>query len=152
MYNKILLPVDSGEVTNNVINYALEIGNQFKSTMHILGVIDTRRSENMSKAVGELGRKSSERQNAEQSKKEVAEESISIVSKQANEIGLETKESLASGEPAEVILSYAENHDISLVVISAAGRSAVGKFVTGNTAGKIARGAKMPVLLVRENE
>lgn len=53
------------------------------------------------------------------------------------------------GPAAEIIIEYANNHSVDLIVMSTHGRSGLQRWVYGSVAGKVLRGAYHPVLLVR---
>jgi nucleotide-binding universal stress UspA family protein len=51
--------------------------------------------------------------------------------------------------PAEEILDYAEKESISLIVMATHGRTGIRRWTLGDTANKVARASKTPVLLIR---
>ncbi len=53
--------------------------------------------------------------------------------------------------PAEEILDYAEKENISLIVMATHGRTGIRRWTLGDTANKVARASKSPVLLIRAN-
>lgn len=53
------------------------------------------------------------------------------------------------GLPAETIIDYARQHEVSLIVMSTHGRTGLARWVYGSVADKVLRGAPCPVLLVR---
>ncbi|GAB4415345.1 MAG: universal stress protein [Anaerolineae bacterium] len=53
------------------------------------------------------------------------------------------------GLPAEAIIDYARQHEVSLIVMSTHGRTGLARWVYGSVADKVLRGAPCPVLLVR---
>lgn len=55
------------------------------------------------------------------------------------------------GEPAEEILTYAEKHNIDLIVMGTHGSGDLIDFLVGDTAKKVMRKAKCPVLTVRDD-
>ncbi len=54
-----------------------------------------------------------------------------------------------SGKAAEEIVRYADENNVSLIVMSSRGLSARGPWALGSVAGKVVRGTRKPVLLVR---
>jgi nucleotide-binding universal stress UspA family protein len=56
------------------------------------------------------------------------------------------------GDPAQVILTYAETHRVDLVVLCSHGRSTLGRWVLGSVADHLSRHAAMPVLVLREHD
>jgi nucleotide-binding universal stress UspA family protein len=53
--------------------------------------------------------------------------------------------------PAEDIVDYAEKENVSLIIMATHGRTGIKRFALGNTADKVARISKIPVLLIRGN-
>lgn len=53
------------------------------------------------------------------------------------------------GPAAETIIDYARQQAIDLIVMATHGRSGLQRWVYGSVAGKVLRGADLPVLLVR---
>ncbi len=53
------------------------------------------------------------------------------------------------GPPAETIIEYAYRHPVELIVMATHGRSGLKRWMYGSVAGKVLRGANVPVLLVR---
>lgn len=56
---------------------------------------------------------------------------------------------IETGNAGEVIIDYASNHDIDLIVMATHGRSGLKRWVYGSVAEKVLRAALQPVLLVR---
>jgi nucleotide-binding universal stress UspA family protein len=54
---------------------------------------------------------------------------------------------VAVGPPAEAILSYAQKHDVDLIVMSTHGRSGIQRWLLGSVATKVVERAVMPVLV-----
>lgn len=152
MYENILVPIDGSEQSIQATDHALEIARQFGSTVHALYVIDDRYAERASEMMGELSRDSSELQEIKEHRENLGNEQTSKVVERAHEVNLDAEHAVLSGDPADVITEYAKNEKIDLIVIGARGRSAVGKFLMGDVAGKVARHATTPVMLVRTDK
>jgi nucleotide-binding universal stress UspA family protein len=152
MYDTILVPVDGSEQSERAVDHAIAIAEQFESTVHALYVIDDRYAGRASEAVSELSRNSPERNELEQQRKQAGNELTESVLERARERGVDTENAVMSGDPAEIITDYAKAEAIDVIVLGARGRSAVGKFLLGDVAGKVARHATTPVLLVRADE
>jgi len=152
VYEKILVPVDEGEIADRAVNHALEIAEKFDSELHVIYVADNRASNHLSKSVSELSLDAPERRELDEQRKQTGKKLTGTVVDRANERGIANKCVIIGGNPAEVITEYATQEGMSAIVIGAKGRSAVGKFLLGDVAGKVARHAKMPVLLVRPNQ
>ena len=66
--------------------------------------------------------------------------------------GLKVVISIRFGQPADEILTYAQELGCDMIVMSTHGRSGVGRWVYGSVADKVLRGSKIPVLLIRVQE
>ncbi|WP_122089554.1 universal stress protein [Halalkalicoccus subterraneus] len=152
MYETILVPVDGSEQADRAVDHSIEIARQFGSTVHALSVLDDRSTGRMSQAINELSHDAPERQEMEQRREEAGSELTDVVVERAREAGLDAEGVVRSGDPAEVITDYAREESMDLIVMGARGRSAVGKFLLGDVAGKVARHATTPVMLVRPDE
>jgi nucleotide-binding universal stress UspA family protein len=152
MYETVLVPVDGSEQSERAVDHALEIAEKFESTLHVLHAIDDRGSGRAAEAVSELSRNASERQEMNERRKQAGTELTDGVIERAREATIDAEAVVLRGDPAEVITDYAEQKEIGLIVLGARGRSAVGKFLLGNVAGKVARHATTPVLLVRPDQ
>jgi nucleotide-binding universal stress UspA family protein len=56
---------------------------------------------------------------------------------------------LESGEAAAVLLDYAEENDVDLLILGSHGRTGVERFLLGSTTEKVIRSAPCPVLVVK---
>ncbi|MDS0300341.1 universal stress protein [Halogeometricum sp. S1BR25-6] len=152
MYETILVPVDESELSERVVEQALEIAERFDSTVRAMHVVDDRGASHASKSVNELARDADERREIDERRQEAGSELTERVAAQGDERGVPVEQVVLVGDPAEVITDYADEEDVDLIVLGAKGRSAVGKFLLGDVAGKVARHARTQVLLVRSDE
>lgn len=63
-----------------------------------------------------------------------------------------TRLEVAVGDPAEQIIASADRFDSDAIVIASHGRGALGRWTFGSVADRLARGADVPVLLMRPTE
>ena len=152
MYVTILVPTDGSERSREAADHAIEIARKFDGTIHALSVIDDRGSGRMSQAVNELSHDAPERREMDQRREEAGTELTGEIAERAREAGVDAEGIVHSGDPADVITDYAQENGIDLIVLGARGRSAVGKFLLGDTAGKVARHATTPVMLIRTDD
>lgn len=152
MYDAILVPTDGSEQSARAADHTLQIARQFGSTVHALSVLDDRSTGRMSQSINELSHDAPERQEMEQRREEAGTELTDEITGRAREAGLDAEGVVRSGDPADVITDYAAEEGMDLIVMGARGRSAVGKFLLGDVAGKVARHATTPVMLVRPDE
>lgn len=152
MYETILVPTDGSEQSTEAADHAIEIARQFGASVHALAVLDDRSTGRMSQAVTELSHDAPERQEMDRRREEAGTELTDEIVERAREAGVDAEGVVRSGDPAETITDYATEERMDLIVLGARGRSAVGKFLLGDVAGKVARHATTPVLLVRPDE
>ncbi|MEM4780589.1 MAG: universal stress protein [Halalkalicoccus sp.] len=149
MYGTILLPVDGSEQSERAADHAIEVASKFDSRLSVLHVVDDRGSGRAATAVSERSRNAPERQEMERRRKRAGDDLTAGVVERAREAGVDAEGIVLEGDPADVITDHATEEGIDLIVLGARGRSAVGKFLLGDTAGKVARHATTPVMLVR---
>lgn len=152
MYERILVPTDGSEQSVRATDHALEIARQFDSAVHAIHVVDDQGAGRAAEAVSELSPNSPERREMEERRESAGNELTDAVVERAREAGLDAHGEVLHGEPADQITEYAKVNGIDLVVLGARGRSAVGKFLLGSVAGKVARHATTPVMLIRADE
>jgi nucleotide-binding universal stress UspA family protein len=81
----------------------------------------------------------------EQEPKELSADIRSLLESEAVEFRIEA----VAGKPAREIVSYAEEHDISEIVIGSHGREGVSRVLLGNVAENVVRRAPTTVIVVR---
>lgn len=59
---------------------------------------------------------------------------------------------VATGDPAEVIVAEAESRGIGAIVIASHARGAIGRWMFGSVADRVARTSTVPVVILREDE
>jgi nucleotide-binding universal stress UspA family protein len=152
MYERILVPTDGSEQSASAADHALEIARQFGSAVHAVHVVDDRGPGRAAEAVSELSPRAEEREEGQERLERAGDELTAAITERAREAGLDAHGEVLHGEPADQITEYAKANDMDLIVLGARGRSAVGKFLLGSVAGKVARHASTPVMLVRVDE
>jgi nucleotide-binding universal stress UspA family protein len=142
MYEKILVPLDGSELAEVALPYAEELAGRLGSEIVLVYVMkpgsDAAEGQNhhlhefyMQKMV-ESTKYSIERNFANSSEKEIKVEPV-----------------ILTGDPAEQIIKYAEQEDVSLIIMATHGRSGITYWALGSVADKVARAVKRPVALIR---
>jgi nucleotide-binding universal stress UspA family protein len=72
------------------------------------------------------------------------------VAARVQERGVAVRVVAVDGRPHSAITQYAEDAGVDLIVISARGHSGLSRWLMGSVADRVARGSKVPVLLVRD--
>jgi nucleotide-binding universal stress UspA family protein len=67
-------------------------------------------------------------------------------------VGPTITKQLETGDPADVILTVAENHDIDLIIMGSRGLGAMARFLRGSTSTKVSAHAPCAVLVVHPKD
>ena len=128
MYKRMLVPLDGSPLAAKVLPFAKQIGNNLKLEVIFLHVCGHGQSVS----------------------KFICESYIEHVAELSG-TQLKARGDVARGDLAKAIITYAEKHDIDLLLLATHGQSGFGRWTTGSTAHKIVTTSKFPVLLVRPN-
>lgn len=143
MYDDILLPTDGSPAMGSIIEQGIHQATQNEAILHALYVVDVRAfmmlpEETANEVVTIL--------------EQEGKEAVQAVQSQAEEHEVEVTTDVVVGVPHEAILSYAEEHDIALIVMGTHGQTGDEKRVVGSVAEEVIRKAEVPVLVVRMSE
>jgi nucleotide-binding universal stress UspA family protein len=143
MYKKILVPLDTSELAEMALPYAVELAVKLGSELVLLHVgtladgPDTADHNvylnNITTATEQKIKKS--RELPPGAKVKVTSEILGSPSIVTN--------------PPEEILEYAEKEKVSLIVMATHGRTGISRWALGSTANQVARAAKCSILLIR---
>ncbi|AGB37252.1 universal stress protein [Natronococcus occultus] len=134
MYQHVLVPTDGSDGTRRAITHALTIANRFDATVHALSVVPE----------GPLG--------ALEDRADVtagARRAVERVEREATRDGIPVRTATKTGVPHEVILEYAEDEGIDMLVLGTQGRTGLDRVLVGSVAERIVRLADVPVVTVR---
>lgn len=140
MYKHVLLPTDGSEAAANAADEAFDVVTNNDATLHFLFVVD--------ETAGPLNvRGGDERfEQAEAEGQEVVDEAV----ERAEQAGIKSVTgSVQQGTPYEVILDYAEEIGIDLIIMGTHGRSGLDRHLLGSVTEKVVRRANPSVLTVR---
>ena len=76
-------------------------------------------------------------------------EATSYVEKIAKDAGMEVESRVLKGDPAEKIVTFAEDNNIDMIIMGSLGKGGYERLVMGSVSEKVMRHAKIPVLVVR---
>lgn len=143
MYDRILLPTDGSAGMGSIVEQCFHQALLNDATVHAIYVIDVRSYMMLPEETGAqvAGLLESDGQRA-----------LEAVEQRAEGTDVTVVTELAAGVPHEVILSYADAHDIDLIVMGTHGRTGDEQRVVGSVAEAVVRHATMPVLTVRMSE
>jgi nucleotide-binding universal stress UspA family protein len=140
VYDDILIPTDGSEAVETAIVHAFDLADRYDATVHALYVVDDSR--------GGAGLMRVDGQDTVSELRTMGEETVDAIATRGTERGLTVETAVNTGLPHEGILDYADDNDISLLVMSSRGRSGVSRFVFGSVTERVVRLSDRPVLVV----
>ena len=127
MWEKILVPLDGSDLSELALPYAEELAAAFDSEVVLLYV--TEPAEEQYRHMHQL----------------YVEKLAGQVRNRINKVS----PLVLSGKPAEEIIGYVEKNDVSLIIMTAHGRSGITPWAAGGIASKVLHATKVPLLFIR---
>ena len=141
MYKKILAPLDGSEFSECSLEHVRTVatGCQVPEVI-LLRVVEPVRE------TYELGE--DWRRDVEGKAQAEAKDYLAKVADDLKKGGVAAETTVVSGQPAEVILDYAKQNQVELIIMSTHGRSGVSRWAFGSVADRVLRHSAVPVLIV----
>ncbi|WP_227380986.1 universal stress protein [Haladaptatus halobius] len=134
MYDAVLFPTDGSEIATQALEHAISHAQVYNASFYVLYVIDTR----FYSTSGE------EFERETLSGEQILDETEAAASSQ----GIAATTAVRDGNPADEIVSYANDQDIDLIIMATHGRKSVDRFLHGSITETVLRTAEQPVLAV----
>jgi nucleotide-binding universal stress UspA family protein len=144
MYTKILVPLDSSELSECSLEHVKEVAAPGTSEVVLLRVLEPI-TANDAAAWSQAGYTIPD---VQAQNRVNAEKYLSQAAKKLSDHGISTKVEVIDGRAAESILDYAEKQKIELIVISTHGRSGISRWTFGSVADRVVRHSPIPVLVI----
>lgn len=144
MFDRILVPTDGSNPAQPAVEMALELAEIHDATLHVLYIVDQPTS------VSGTGEGFSGLDNLLNALEEEGHEVTKEVAEQAQAHDIETTAAVRRGNPHDDILTYANKHDIGLIVMGTHGRTGIKRALLGSVTEDIVRHAEIPVLTVHQ--
>lgn len=139
MYDDVLVPTDGNRRMDRVIDEAIELAAQSDATVHALHAIDDAAYASIPEEARDAVRDRLREDGADATRS---------VAERALEAGLETRREIRTGPPAHVVVAYAVENDVDLIVMGTHGRTGYERYLLGSVAERVVRSAPMSVLTV----
>lgn len=144
---KILLPTDFSRCADQALTHAWKLAKQYDCELHILHAIvlhedDPHNAAHHFQNIDEIHSKI-KKTASEMMDTNIEAHSGEVTVVKAQERGI---------APATVIMEYAKEHDIDLIVMGTHGRRGLEHFLLGSVAEEVVRLAQCPVMTIREEE
>jgi nucleotide-binding universal stress UspA family protein len=147
LIKRILVPLDGSKVAEQIIPHAEELAKVMRGEVILFQAYETL----LRMMSGEAFRSMSEEEVKEANKRreEAAKGYLETIAGPFREKGLTVSEVVASGDPADVILDYAESSAVDMITMSTHDLSGIKRWVFGSVTDKGLHAGDMPVLVVR---
>jgi len=144
MYDRILLPTDGSDGTEQALSHATEIAAGRDATIHALSVVDRRLY---------LAADEDQKSELQAAMQDDAEAAVERVADGAAAAGVDCTTAVRDGVPYRVILEYAAETPVDLVVMGTHGRSGRDKLANlGSVTERVVENTDTPTLVVRIEE
>jgi nucleotide-binding universal stress UspA family protein len=144
VFTRILIPTDGSDVVTPAIKTALDIAKTYDATLHALFIVDPPSS------VASAGDGFTGLDNLLDELEEEGNTATDAIADQAVDCDIETTTAVRRGNPHDDILTYANNHEIDLIVMGTHGRTGVKRALLGSVTEDVVRHAEIPVLTVHQ--
>ena len=141
MYDRILLPTDGSDGTDQALSHAVAIAEGRNATIHTLSVVDRRLY-----LAADEGQKSE----LKATMQDDAQAAVERVADGAAAAGVDHTTAVRDGVPYREILAYATETPVDLVVMGTHGRSGRDKLANlGSVTERVVENTDTPILVVR---
>jgi nucleotide-binding universal stress UspA family protein len=144
MYDRILLSTDGTVASEDAEAHALALAEATGATLHALYVVD---EDVVTAYSGD--EYVNEAEGPEHGLEEHGEETLSRVESDTTAAGVEFVDAMETGQPAETIVDYAEEHDVDLVVLGTKRRAEEYRSLLGSVTDRVLRLTARPVTVVK---
>ena len=142
MYKRILVPTDDVESMAPVFEHAAEIAAERDATIHVLYAVDKRAFLTLDDSM---------KDDVERQLTDRGDETVAAAAERLREAGVDVVTECRSGDPSDVILDYAAEADVDLVVMGTR-RGDYEQNMLGSVSRTVAGSASVPVLTVNVAE
>ncbi len=142
-FKKILLGYDGSESSKKALEKAIKLSKTLDAELHIVGVIKPFEFA----AIDYIPPEEIEKYEEEELKKEevILKEAIEI----AKSDGINATFRVMEGDPAEELMTYADENGCDLIVVGKRGKGGFKRLLLGSTAGNLVKYANQSVLVVK---
>jgi nucleotide-binding universal stress UspA family protein len=142
-YKKILLGYDGSEPSKKALSKAIELAKEFNAQLCIVGVVRPFEFA----AIDFIPPEEIEEYEREEISKE--EKYLKEAAQKAREEGIEPNLKVMEGEPAEELMTYADENGCDLIIVGYRGAGGFKRMLLGSTAGNLVKYANQSVLVVK---
>ncbi|WP_048601869.1 universal stress protein [Rubeoparvulum massiliense] len=146
MFKKILVAIDGSNQGNKALDSAIAIAQGAEGELHIMHVI--KNDMVPSYVLAELSTISFQVDFIEVARKH-GDTILELAAEKAKQAKLTTYTHLLEGDPARMISSFAEEHDMDLIVLGSRGLTQMKEWMLGSVSHRVSQYAEKPILIVK---
>jgi nucleotide-binding universal stress UspA family protein len=143
MYKKILAPLDGSKLSEHTLDHLSELLTSSSDN----GVVLLRVVEPVTVLYAGGPEATVTTQRAQKQLEADAADYLNKLKSRLKRKGLSVETAVIVGIPADVILDYANQHKVNLIIMSTHGRSGISRWFFGSVAERVIRHATVPVLI-----
>ncbi|MEW5918713.1 MAG: universal stress protein, partial [Gemmatimonadota bacterium] len=146
IFRRVLVPLDGSDMAVEILPHVLSLATPNETTLVLFSVIDPRLA--LQPTAVDVRFESQRIETLVESVRRVTEERLTRLADElrVNRVDV-SLDVVVDAQPAQRILTDAEERQIDLIALATHSRRALGRFLIGGTADKVIRGAHVPVLV-----
>ena len=152
MFERILLPLDGSELSEQALPMVQDLAVQLGATIHLLRVVPMENELDAVRSSGSIQLAEMEIEHTRrlnEARGESARVYLEDVRARLMRAGATVSEpaTIGQGDPSNVIIAYTKSNDIDLIAMSTHGYGGLKRLLVGSVADKVFRSCEVPVLL-----
>ncbi len=140
MLEHILLPLDGSSLAERVLPHAVALAKAFDSKVSLLRVVFENGGVEENDLVNPVDW---------QMRKSEAEAYLKSVQNRLAEIGVDSETRIMEGRPAQQIIEFSKDEEVSVIILSSHGSSGISEWNINSTVQKVLLRAFIPVMIIR---
>lgn len=141
MYDDILVPTDGSKGVDRAVEHALNLAEKYDATAHVVYVVNTSAYSTLPA--------DSNWESITAALEEEGEQATGEIAARLRDADVDAETAVEEGVPHKVILGYADENDIDLIVMGTHGKTGLDRLLLGSVTEKVVRASETPVLTVR---
>lgn len=142
MFDRILVPTDGSDAAEPAVEMALDLAETHDATLHVLFIVDQPTS------VSGTAEGFSGLDNLLNTLEEEGHQVTDAIADRARDSNIRAEAAVRRGNPHDDILTYANEHEIDVIVMGTHGRTGVKRALLGSVTEGVVRHSEIPVLTV----
>ncbi len=145
MFKKVLVPLDGSSLAQQALPYAEELALRFKAEVYVLVVVSLPAALSVGPEVHiPVGLDTVREYELQQ-----ADSYLEPVLKALEAKGIVGHAVIREGKPADIIVDFAQDEGMDIVIMCTHGRSGISRWIFGSVTQKVLQKCRVPVLVIK---